>query len=101
MEFGSNETIKQAVMAGLGVAFISAHTVAAEVSEGRLVVLDVRGLPIVRKWYLLRPKAKNLLPAASALWKFLVGNATAFMPDVSVFVARTSRHARTARRRHT
>ena len=35
MEFGSNETIKQAVMAGLGVAFISAHTVAAEVLEGR------------------------------------------------------------------
>jgi LysR family transcriptional regulator for metE and metH len=100
MEFGSNETIKQAVMAGLGVAFISAHTVAAEVSGGRLVVLDVKGLPVVRKWYLLRPKAKNLLPAGAALWKFLVGNAGNFLPDVSVFIPRPSGHARTARRRH-
>ncbi len=31
MEIGSNETIKQAVMAGLGIAFISAHTIAAEI----------------------------------------------------------------------
>jgi LysR family transcriptional regulator for metE and metH len=101
MEFGSNETIKQAVMAGLGVAFISAHTVAAEIAEGRLVVLDVRGLPVVRKWYLLRPKAKKLLPAGTALWKFLVSNARDFLPDVSVLIPRASRHARTARSRQT
>lgn len=101
MEMSSNETIKQAVMAGLGVAFISAHTVAAEIAEGRLVVLDVRGLPVVRKWYLLRPKAKKLLPAGTALWKFLVSNARDFLPDVSVLIPRASRHARTARSRQT
>jgi LysR family transcriptional regulator, low CO2-responsive transcriptional regulator len=99
MEFGSNETIKQAVMAGLGIAFISAHTVAAEISEGRLVVLDVRGLPVVRKWFLIRSKAKNLLPAGSALWDFLVRNARDFLPDVSVLIPRTTRYARAARRR--
>ena len=38
MEIGSNETIKQAVIAGLGVAFISAHTVATELDDGRLPV---------------------------------------------------------------
>ncbi len=45
MEIGSNETIKQAVMAGLGIAFISAHTIAAEIGDGRLAILDVVGLP--------------------------------------------------------
>jgi LysR family transcriptional regulator, low CO2-responsive transcriptional regulator len=86
MEFGSNETIKQAVMAGLGVAFLSAHTVAAEAMEGRMSVLAVRGLPIVRKWYLLRARAKNLLPAGTALWDFLVKDGPRFLPDVTPLV---------------
>jgi DNA-binding transcriptional LysR family regulator len=88
MEFGSNETIKQAVMAGLGIAFISAHTVAAEVTQGRMAVLAVKGLPIVRKWYLLRAKAKHLLPAGTALWEFLAQHGGSFLPDVSPLVDR-------------
>jgi LysR family transcriptional regulator for metE and metH len=99
MEFGSNETIKQAVMAGLGVAFISAHTVAAEVKEKRLTPLDVNGLPVFRKWYVLRAKAKHLLPAGSALWEFLTRNAGSFLPDVSLFVPRKIRRTRSARGR--
>jgi LysR family transcriptional regulator, low CO2-responsive transcriptional regulator len=49
----SNETIKQAVMAGLGIAFISGHTVTEELRSGRLVALPAEGLPIERTWYLL------------------------------------------------
>jgi LysR family transcriptional regulator for metE and metH len=41
MEMSSNETIKQAVIAGLGIALISAHTVATELEDGRLVSLNV------------------------------------------------------------
>ena len=52
MAMSSNETIKQAVIAGLGIAFISAHTVATELDERRLVTLDVgrasRGPAMVR-----------------------------------------------------
>lgn len=48
MEIGSNETIKQAVTAGLGIAFISGHTIAAEIEDRRLVILDVVGLPAKR-----------------------------------------------------
>jgi LysR family transcriptional regulator, low CO2-responsive transcriptional regulator len=48
MEIGSNETIKQAVMARLGIGFISAHTIAAEIDDGRLAILDVAGLPEIR-----------------------------------------------------
>ncbi len=49
MAMSSNETIKQAVIAGLGIAFISAHTVATELDERRLVTLDVDGLPVIRQ----------------------------------------------------
>ncbi len=74
LEFGSNETIKQAVMAGMGIAVISAHTVAAELAEGRLVALDVKGLPINRKWFLVKHAGKRFLPSAEALWKFIARN---------------------------
>jgi LysR family transcriptional regulator for metE and metH len=94
MELGSNETIKQAVMAGLGIAFISAHTVAAEVEAGRLWVLPVHGLPIVRRWYAVRNRDKQLLPAGVAMWEFLVSKGSGFLPDVSALL-----HPQPARQR--
>lgn len=83
MEIGSNETIKQAVIAGLGIALISAHTVAIEVAEGRLAVLDVAGLPVMRTWYLVKRADKRLLPAAEAMWAFLSVKAKDFLPTAS------------------
>ncbi len=80
MEIGSNETIKQAVMAGLGIAFISADTIEAEIDDGRLAVLDVIGLPIVRQWYVVRPAAKRLMPAARALRDFLTREGRGLLP---------------------
>ncbi len=81
LEIDSNETIKQAVMADLGVAFISAHTVAAELADGRLVKLDVRGLPVVRTWYVMRRVDRRLLPAVRAMQEFIVANRADFLPD--------------------
>src|SRR5271165_2911106 len=83
MELGSNETIKQAVMAGLGIALISAHTVAAEVASGRLVCLDVEDLPIVRQWYVLNRTDRALSPAARAFRDFAVGHGSTFLPLVT------------------
>jgi LysR family transcriptional regulator for metE and metH len=60
----SNETIKQSVIAGLGIAFISAHTVATELDERQLVTLDVDGLPVIRQWFVLARRDKVLLPPA-------------------------------------
>ena len=82
MEMSSNETIKQAVIAGLGVALISAHTVAAEVADGRIAVLDVERLPIVRRWYVVRRADHRLLPPAAALWRFLVEEGAAHLPEM-------------------
>lgn len=75
MEISSNETIKQAVIAGLGIALISAHTIAAEVADGRLAVLDVDGLPVMRWWKVVRRADRQVLPAAATLWSFLVDEA--------------------------
>jgi len=85
MEIGSNETIKQAVMAGLGVALISAHTVSAEIHDGRLVAFKVKGLPIVRQWFVVKRRQKRLLPAAKTLWDFLATSGAEFLPDTSTF----------------
>ena len=80
MEMSSNETIKQAVIAGLGIAFISAHTVATELEDGRLVTLDVAGLPIVRQWFVVRRQDKVLLPPAQAMLDYLRVEGTHFLP---------------------
>ncbi len=84
MEFGSNETIKQAVIAGMGIALISAHTIAAEWADRRIAILDVVGLPILRQWYLVRRREKRLLPAARALWEHLVREGSAFLPRLDL-----------------
>lgn len=83
MEIGSNETIKQAVMAGLGLSFISAHTVAAEVADGRLTILEVRGLPVMRQWLVVRARGKRLLPAGQALQAFLAREGGSYLPRMS------------------
>jgi len=81
MEMDSNETIKQAVIAGLGIAFISLHTVASELADGRLVVLDVAGLPIMRQWYAVRRSDKTLLPPAQAMLEFLGEEGASYLPS--------------------
>jgi LysR family transcriptional regulator for metE and metH len=81
LEFGSNETIKQAVMVGMGIALISAHTVAAELKEKRLVALDVKGLPINRKWFVVKHANKRFLPSAQALWNFIARNGKHYLPQ--------------------
>jgi LysR family transcriptional regulator, low CO2-responsive transcriptional regulator len=80
MVMSSNETIKQAVIAGLGIAFISAHTVATELDERRLATLDVIGLPVVRQWFVLVRKDKVLLPPAQAMLEFISARGAQFLP---------------------
>lgn len=80
-EFGSNETIKQAVIAGMGIALISAHAVWVELDQKRLVALDVQGLPINRTWYIVKHKNKRLLHSSLALWDFIVKSGKNFLPS--------------------
>jgi DNA-binding transcriptional LysR family regulator len=62
LEMRSNEAIKQAIEAGLGVGMVSLHTLELELETGRIVVLDVEELPIVRHWYMVRRQGKRMTP---------------------------------------
>jgi len=72
MEIKSTETIKQAVIAGMGISFLSAHTIGLEVELGRLSVLDVEGFPVMRKWHIVHHRNKRLPPVAVAFKEFLL-----------------------------
>ena len=83
-EMDSNETIKQAVIAGLGVAFISAHTIDHEVELGNLVVLDVEDTPIQRQWFSVSRAAATPTPAIAAFEDFLQTKGKEYLPRWSV-----------------
>jgi DNA-binding transcriptional LysR family regulator len=68
---GSNEAVKQAVMAGLGVSLLSLQTLELELRTGEIGLLDVVGTPVMRSWHLVNMNAKLLSPAASAFRQFL------------------------------
>ena len=66
MEMASNETIKQAVIADMGISFLSLHTTGLELASGLIKVLEVERLPLVRRWQVVHLRAKLLSPAAEA-----------------------------------
>ena len=72
MEMPSNEGIKQAVMAGLGVSLLSLHTIGLEKQLGLLAVPTVEGLPLIRRWNLIHLAGKHLSPAAEAMRYFVL-----------------------------
>ncbi|MDU8928142.1 LysR family transcriptional regulator [Alisedimentitalea sp. MJ-SS2] len=82
IEMESNETIKQAVIANLGVAMISQHTVTEELRSGRLVALDADTLPIRRQWYLLHRADLELSPTLQSVFGHISDQKGAFLPQV-------------------
>lgn len=81
MEMASNETIKQAVIANMGLAFLSLHTCGLELATGQLVVLDIVGLPLVRRWHIVNVRGKPLSPAAEALRYFVLEQGEAHIAE--------------------
>lgn len=72
MEIKSTETIKQAVIAGMGLGFLSAHTIGQELRTGSLVVLSVACFPVMLDWYVVHRNEKRLPPVARAFKQFLL-----------------------------
>ena len=96
MEMSSNETIKQAVMAGLGVSFISMHTLGLELKARKLVTLDVAGLPLVRDWFVIHLREKRLSPIAAAFRSFLLESGAAIIQQaVGITLPRRGKAAAT------
>jgi len=71
-EFGTNEALKQAVRAGLGLGVVSAQTIELELQTRCLVVLPVEGFPIVRQWYVVHRTHKRLSAAAQTFREMLL-----------------------------
>jgi DNA-binding transcriptional LysR family regulator len=71
MTSNSNETIKQAVIAGMGIAGISRHTIGLELGLGLLKVLPVEGLPLMRTWYVAHRRGMPLMPLHESLRDFI------------------------------
>ena len=82
VEMGSNETIKQAVIAGLGIALISLHTVTEELKTGRLVTVAAAGLPIIRHWFVLHRADLEMTGAIARVRDFVEAKAGGILPKV-------------------
>jgi DNA-binding transcriptional LysR family regulator len=79
MEMGSNETIKQAVMAGMGISFLSLHTLQLELDHDLLALIPVQGSPVVRAWNVVHTLSKVLSPAAEAFRYFVLERGEAYL----------------------
>lgn len=75
MEVNSNEAIKQAVQAGLGVAIVPLQSVIPERDAGRLAVLDVTMPPLESDWYLVHRYDKRFSCVAEAFKCFVLQQA--------------------------
>lgn len=81
MELGSSEAIKQGVMAGLGIAVLSLHSLDLELDAGKLVVLKVDGFPVTRRWYAVHMKGKKLPLVARTFLDFILTNSEEVLQD--------------------
>lgn len=78
IELASDEAIKQAVMAGLGLGITSLHTLELELETERLKILNVMEFPITRHWYVVQLEGKRLSPLAKDFRRFVLQNAESF-----------------------
>lgn len=82
LELQSNETIKQAVMADLGIALISAHTVLDEIKDGRLVTLPFATLPVMRTWFLVEITESELSATRQLVFNQIVENTSKLLRGI-------------------
>ena len=85
MEIPSTETIKQAVIAGMGLSFLSAHTIAQELKSGSLRVLHVQRFPLMLHWFVVHRRHKRLPPVAQAFKDFLISDGAALISKIVPF----------------
>ena len=86
----SNETIKQAVMAGMGIAVISRHTIGLELALQLMRVLPVEGFPILRSWFVVHRRSMPLMPAHTQLKKFFQQNGQGVIDELEAGYRRAS-----------
>ena len=70
MELNTDEAIKEAILAGLGVSIMSRFTLGLEPESPRLICLDVEGFPLENHWHFAYPVGKQLSVTARAFMDF-------------------------------
>ena len=81
MELSTNEAIKQAILAGLGISLLSRYTLGLDSEQRELAMLDVEGLPVERQWQFVYPVGKQISPAARAFMDFVRAEAKQQVQD--------------------
>ena len=81
MELSTNEAIKQAILAGLGISILSKYTLGLDTNQAQLTILDVEGFPIERQWQFVYPVGKHISPVARAFMAFVRTEAPALVQD--------------------
>jgi DNA-binding transcriptional LysR family regulator len=82
MVSSSNNTIKQAVMAGMGLALISRHTIGLELRLGLLSIVPIDGFPLMRSWFVVQRRSMPVLPTQAALRQFLLVRGRAIIDEL-------------------
>jgi DNA-binding transcriptional LysR family regulator len=91
LQTSSNEMIKQFVIAGMGIALISRHTISLEAALGLIAVLPVAEAQLDRAWFVVQRRSLPLLPVHARLRDFLVAHGESVIADI------TNGHAALAR----
>ena len=81
MQMSSNEAIKQAVMAGMGISLLSLHTIGLELRHRLIATPEVEGMPVMRRWHVVNNLAKTLSPAAEAFRYFILERGESFLAE--------------------
>ena len=82
MEMSSNESVKQAVIADLGISFVSLHTVGLEVAHDKIAILDIDETPITRAWHVVALNGSPQSPAAEAFRYFVLEHGAAILEEL-------------------
>ena len=77
IQINSNEAIVEAVQAGLGIGFVSMHSVNLQLKNQIIKQLNVEPFPIVRQWHIVHHAEAELTPIARRFKKFVIDNTQA------------------------
>ena len=84
MEISGSETIKQTVMANLGISFVSMHTIGQEIANQQIVVLDIQHTPVMREWHVVTPNKREVSESAEAFRRFMLEKADGILRELFV-----------------
>jgi DNA-binding transcriptional LysR family regulator len=84
MELGSSEAIKQGVMAGLGISVLSRRNLRLELANNHIVILNVNGFPLIRRWYAVHLKKKRLSLVAYTFLEFILAESNHILSDAPI-----------------